>query len=196
MKDLDYIVGTKGLYLALPPSTPEGEPRIVALTCRHAVINSKTEGVHEYRHQHPQPYKEVIQVDQPTYQARIQELEAEAERYRGWVDGEVEQGRTRAAANHNELATETEALQKHMVRYAAPSSRDFGHLLYSPEFGCTSENGMTWLRDWELIELLPSRHQAQLHSLENKVYVGLREALPSLIAKSNPGWATSFFYFF
>ncbi|KAL6890960.1 hypothetical protein GGI43DRAFT_430508 [Trichoderma evansii] len=189
MKDLDYVVGTKGLYLALPLSTPESERRIVALTCRHVVISSQTEGLQEYRHQHSQPYKEVIQVDQPTYKRMIESLEAEAKDYRDWADGATQQGRTRTATNHTRLAIETENLAKSMVRYATPFSRVFGRLLYSPEFICKSENGSQWLRDWALIELLPSRHQAQLSSLRNKVYVGPRQTLNRLIRESERGWA-------
>ncbi|KAL7921498.1 hypothetical protein ACQKWADRAFT_295224 [Trichoderma austrokoningii] len=186
MKDLNYVVGTKGLYLALAPSTPEGEPRIVALTCRHVAIGSQN--TQEYRHEHPQPYKEVIQVDQPTYQRMTAELEPQPNMYRSWGTQAAKRGDTRQAADHTEVGDQIEALQQCMVRYAEPSSRIFGRLLYSPGFDCKSENGSQWLRDWALIELLPNSHQAPLSSLGNKVFVGVGDALPHLIISSERGW--------
>lgn len=146
MKDSDFTIGTKGLYLALP-STPEGESRIVALTCRHVVINSKTEGLQEYRYEHPQPHKEVIQVDQPNYGRIMTSLKTSAERYENTATKSSVRGQTHLAAVYNELSTQTKSLEQIMEKYRTPSSRIFGHLLYSPEFKCTSENGDAGLRD-------------------------------------------------
>lgn len=65
-----------------------------------------------------------------------------------------------------------------MKPYEASSSRVFGKLLFSSAFAFappqSDETGYgPWTRDWALIELLPSRHQVHLNTLNsaNKVFV-------------------------
>jgi hypothetical protein len=183
MKDSASTVGTKGLYLALSPSSG-GEPRVVALTCRHITLNPGTEGLQEYRHQQSQPFKEVIQVPQPEYEEILENLPDGIETYRYWATDASNAKRHEDELRYKEIADKLESLGQFMVRYKTPSSRVFGHLLYSPELGNASDsvNVAEWLRDWALIELLPSRHQAQLSELKNKVFV---ESIYSLIHISN-----------
>lgn len=69
MKHMDSIAGTKGLYLAVSSSSADDKPTIVSLTCRHVVIDSKREGTQIY--QQSEPFKEVIQVDQPAYEDHL-----------------------------------------------------------------------------------------------------------------------------
>lgn len=180
MKDPDSTVGTKGLYLALSPSSAGDEPRVVALTCRHVVINPGTQGQQEHRHNQSQPPREVIQVDQPTYERMLEELSYAVTDYRRSATTSADGNRPDAAARDDEIANKLESLRQFMDRYKTPASRVFGHLLYSPELACTSDNmnGAKWLRDWALIELLPSHHQAQLSSLKNNV---LFESLHSFL---------------
>lgn len=47
-----------------------------------------------------------------------------------------------------------------------------------------SDNGAKWLRDWALIELLPSRHEAQLSSLKNKMVVGSLDSFLGISKKA------------
>ncbi|KAL7895585.1 hypothetical protein HDV63DRAFT_411991 [Trichoderma sp. SZMC 28014] len=124
MKDDDTRFGTKGLYLSLKRS--DTQDSIVALTCQHVAANQKR-GRIETRIRRPQTPREVVQIDQPEYEAS--------------------------------------------------SSRTFGTLLFSPEpkysRALRDMPGYDpWLRDWALIELLPSHHQAPLDTLRNRVFVG------------------------
>lgn len=189
MKHRDSVTGTKGLYLALSPSFPaEGEPKIVALTRRHVVIDAKTEGTQMYLQQSGH-VNEVIQIDQPTYGNVLEYLASDASCFRQFTRRATEGSDTATAAKYNNLANNTMALIRTMKPYETSPSRVFGRLLYSPEFACIpSKSGATWLRDWALIELLPNHHQAQLHLLKNKVYVGPQERFSSLVKYDKKGW--------
>ncbi|KAM0264321.1 hypothetical protein ACHAQJ_000811 [Trichoderma viride] len=189
MKHADYLVGTKGLYLSLSSSSStEDEPRIVALTCRHVAMDAKTQGVQEYRHQQSQPFKEVIQVDQPTYKKRLQTFDQQTKQYRSIAD-KYRDVNAASAAVYDQTVVEIMALTQIMKPYEAPSARVFGRLLYSPEFAtASSEFGALWLRDWALIELLASHHQAPLSSLKNKVFVGSLTNVHSLLYNNTTGW--------
>ncbi|KAL5085559.1 hypothetical protein Trisim1_010172 [Trichoderma cf. simile WF8] len=46
--DEQHIASTEGLYLRVKPSSPSGEHRLLALPCRHVVIDQETEGIQEY----------------------------------------------------------------------------------------------------------------------------------------------------
>ncbi|PON20808.1 hypothetical protein TGAM01_v210316 [Trichoderma gamsii] len=166
--------GNKGLYIALTQPNARGEPRVVALTCRHDVLSPETEGLQEYRHQQSQPSKEVIQIPQPTYEKTLERLPVVVTDYRRTATRSADLNRPDRAASYNERADKLESLGQYMERYKTPTSRVFGHLLYSPELACASDNtnGAQWLRNWALIELLPNRHQAQLSALKNKVFAG------------------------
>ncbi|RFU79633.1 hypothetical protein TARUN_2606 [Trichoderma arundinaceum] len=190
MKDMDGRAGTKGLYLALSPSSPSGgEPRIVVLTCRHVVIDPKTEGLQTYSRQASEPLKEVIQVDQPAFEEMLERLECATTQHRNAADRLSEQGKTDSAAIYSHLADSSKALLEAIKPYEASSSRVFGQLLYAPEFNSTSSgHGATWLRDWALIELLPGRHQAQHSALKNKVFVEALETFLFLVENNRKGW--------
>ncbi|KAL7781939.1 hypothetical protein V8C37DRAFT_398062 [Trichoderma ceciliae] len=190
MKHMDGVAGSKGLYLALSsPSSIESEPSIVALTCRHVVIHSKTEGLESYRHQQSKPPREVIQVDQPTYESSLVLLQTQMREHRKDGDALSEEGYKNSAAIFYQLANEDMALIQIMKPYENSSSRVFGQLLYSPELACIStENGANWLRDWALIELLPNHHQAQMSSLKNKAFVVSIQHFSSLLHKNRRGW--------
>lgn len=188
MKHLDSKAGTKGLYLSLPPSSPGGEPRIMALTCRHTVLDFETEGLKTYRRQQSGPFKEVIQVDQPTYESWVKKVEKGARRFRNTANKHSKKGYETSAAAYGELADSAMVLEQAMKPFEAASSRVIGQLLYSPEFTCASEHGAKWLRDWALIELLPGSHEAPLGSIKNKVYVGKETDYMSLVIKSTEGW--------
>lgn len=178
MKDSDSAIGTKGLYLALSPSSG-GEPRVVALTCRNTVLSSETEGLQEYRHLESQPSKDVIQVPQPTYNRVLEYLAKAVKRYRYWASRAADRNRPDDVDRMNKTADKLETLKQFMDRYKTPASRVFGHLLYSPELACTSNmNSARWLRNWALIELSPNHHQTQLSTLRNKVFV---ESLSSFL---------------
>lgn len=183
MKDSNST-GTKGLYLALSRPSAGDEPRVVALTCRHVVLSPETEGPQEYRRQQSQPSKEVIQVPQPLYENILEDLPGAVASSRPSATTLADLNHPDRAARYNERADKLESLMQYMDRYKTPASRVFGHLLYSPELACTSgnTNGAKWLRNWALIELLPSRHQAQLSALKNNVFV---ESVTSFIKTWN-----------
>ncbi|KAK1237853.1 hypothetical protein MKX08_002432 [Trichoderma sp. CBMAI-0020] len=170
LKDSDSP-GNKGLYLALSQPSAGDEPRVVVLTCRHDILGPETEGLQEYRHQESQPCKEVYQVPQTIYKRTLKRLPGIATDYRRTARA-AGLNRPDRAASYTGRADKLESLEQFMDRYKTPASRVFGHLLYSPELACASDNtdGAKWLRDWALIELLPSRHQAQLSALKNKVF--------------------------
>ncbi|PTB51148.1 hypothetical protein M431DRAFT_235751 [Trichoderma harzianum CBS 226.95] len=46
--DKQHIAGTEGMYLRVKPSSPSGEHQLLALPCRHVVIDQETEGIQEY----------------------------------------------------------------------------------------------------------------------------------------------------
>lgn len=90
MKHMDFMAGTKGLYLSLPPSSASGEPTILALTCRHVVMKPETDGMEQYDRQNSISSKEVIQIDQPTYKRTIKRLERRGEYYQERPNGNSE----------------------------------------------------------------------------------------------------------
>ncbi|KAL7922222.1 hypothetical protein ACQKWADRAFT_292795 [Trichoderma austrokoningii] len=78
--------------------------------------------------------------------------------------------------------------------YVASSSRVFGTLLYAPEaaFAPLQIDGRghgQWLRDWALIEPLPSRHQASLGTLTNKVFIERVNIIEDILDGNKEGWA-------
>ncbi|EHK18414.1 uncharacterized protein TRIVIDRAFT_68435 [Trichoderma virens Gv29-8] len=179
---LDGITGTKSLYLSIPPSSTGGEPRIAALTCRHVVIDSKKEGTQMY--QQSQQCKEVIQVDQWTYDWRLRCIGDSVKRRLEAAELRSMTGQT-AAPSLTNLSNEAMVLEQAMKPFEDASSRVFGRLLYSPEFATTSSvPGCAWLRDWALIELLPKNHQAPLGLIQNKVYVGSLDDFLCTFSKS------------
>lgn len=174
--DRGYSRGTKGCYFSLNRKPDHGGPTIVALSCRHVAMNSKIEadGLKEYRYEPSQPRREVVQTDQVTYEAILEDVDNNV----GIFEEEVEQGRRYNDAYKvnvmKVLVTNSRALSQTMKRYATPSSRVFGHLLYASDFEpCTSPDGAQWLRNWALIELDSSRHQRPLSSFTNTVFVGV-----------------------
>ncbi|KAK1237869.1 hypothetical protein MKX08_002448 [Trichoderma sp. CBMAI-0020] len=174
--DRSYLTGTKGYYLSLNRKPEEGDPTTVMLFCRHVAMDSKTEanGLKEYRYDPSQTRREAIQMGQKTYQAMVDDLDENA---LAFADRAAKQGRrheTDRAAINEILAKNSRAFSRTMKRYAAPSSRVFGHLLYASDFmPCTSSGSGQWRRDWALIELDSSRHQTSLGSLSNMVFVGV-----------------------
>ncbi|UKZ68306.1 uncharacterized protein TrAtP1_009343 [Trichoderma atroviride] len=171
MKDDDTRFGTKGIYLSLKPSNAQDEPKIVALTCQHVVRNHESESS-KTRRQDSRTPREVIQIDQPEYDSRLERY-GDAARYKRVEDAE--------------------RLLREMKPYAASPSRRFGTLLYSPALRYSRALRETpgydpWLRDWALIELLPSRHQAPLGTLTNNVFVGPANRLQSIVHNSMTGW--------
>ncbi|PTB40189.1 hypothetical protein M441DRAFT_70020 [Trichoderma asperellum CBS 433.97] len=193
MKDDDARSGTKGIYLALKSSNTKNHPKIVALTCRHVVVNHETEGIQSYRHQEFQPSREVIQIDQPTYSRRLERYELYVKNDRNHAQAFRDCDDTESAATYETMADDMEDFVRKMRPYVASSSRVFGTLLYSPAFAFAPAqreapgNG-PWQRDWALIELLPSRHQAQLGTLKNKVFVGRHDRIASLLFRNTRGW--------
>ncbi|PNP41677.1 hypothetical protein THARTR1_11218 [Trichoderma harzianum] len=173
---LNHVPSTKGLYVSIRPTGSGDEPQVVALTCRHLMFDSTTEGTQKY--QKSQPFKEVIQVDQGTYLRNLRYLERESESD-GESDGEFsEDDQIRADASSSGIADNNMILSRAMMSFRDPSSRVFGRLLYSPEFTVTSDHsGSTWIRDWALIELLPKSHQAAPSSIQNIVYLGTEGAI-------------------
>ncbi|KAL7908696.1 hypothetical protein GGI35DRAFT_493694 [Trichoderma velutinum] len=163
MKHRDSLAGTKGLYLSLSPSSPGAGPKILALTCRQVVIDSKTEDLKTYCRPESAPFKDAIQVDQPNYKSLV-----------GFLDWVVSGYRQRPDKHFDAIAP-----------FSASSSRVFGQLFYSPEFTTTTtERGAQWLRDWALIELLPGSHQSPLTLIKNKVFIGTIDNFITLSCES------------
>ncbi|KAL7907898.1 hypothetical protein GGI35DRAFT_486864 [Trichoderma velutinum] len=189
MKHMDSTFGTKGLYLSLQTDSTAGEPKLLALTCRHIVINPETEGLEKYNRQESGSFKDVIQIDQPTYQWTLNHLRDEARIYHDNADAHATQGNDSAAAPFEHLAKNATTLEQAMGPFVAPSSRVFGQLLFSPELTCIADptHGSKWLRDWALIQLSPKHHQASFNSIENKVYVGTLRELLDLFRKGRRG---------
>lgn len=162
MKDDDTRVGTKGIYLSLKPSNTQDKPKLVALACQHVVGSHESRGLRT-RLQGSRTPREAIQIDQPEYNRRFQRVD------------------------------DVDDLVREMKPYADSSSRTFGTLLYSPEPRYSRALRDTpgydpWLRDWALIELLPSRHQAPLGTLTNNVFVGPVDHLRSIVRHNMTGW--------
>ncbi|KAL7903754.1 hypothetical protein GGI35DRAFT_472888 [Trichoderma velutinum] len=183
MKHMDSITGTKGLYLSLLPSVGGGEAKIVALTCRHVVINTKTESLKKYRRPKSGPFKDVIQVDQPMYERMVRTLERKAREYRE-RDGEGSNSSQLSPASASSAMT----LQQNMRPFVAASSRAFGQLLFSPRLATAKVGGGKWLRDWALIELLPDSHKATLGSIKNKVFIGKTSDCETIVKNYGRGW--------
>ncbi|KAL7962089.1 hypothetical protein V8C34DRAFT_326655 [Trichoderma compactum] len=166
MKHRDSCAGTKGLYLSLLPSSPGAEPKILALTCRHVVIDSKTEGLEPYCRPESAPFKDVIQVDQPSYEYMVRLLDGGLSLYRKnpkQYDGDLP---CSGFAN-------APSLLQAITPFNSASSRVFGRLLYSPGLNtAATERGAQWSRDWALIELLAGSHQSPLTLIKNKVDIG------------------------
>ncbi|KAM6480614.1 hypothetical protein HDV62DRAFT_398456 [Trichoderma sp. SZMC 28011] len=174
------ISSTKGLYLSIRPACPGDEPQVVALTCRHLMIDSKTEGTQKY--QKSRPFKEVIQMDRRTYMSHLYHFERESESDSTSGHESSEGDQTHAAASTADLGDNAMVLACAMRPFIDASSRVFGRLLYSPEisvaFTIASDfSECTWLRDWALIELLPNSHQAALSSIQNIVYLGTENSI-------------------
>ncbi|PNP58624.1 hypothetical protein THARTR1_01640 [Trichoderma harzianum] len=166
MKDRDSCAGTKGLYLSLSPSCPGAETKILALTCRHVVIDSKTEGLETYCRPESAPFKDVIQVDQPNYEYMVRSLNGGVSIYRQ-SSKHFDGGLPCSTSAKSALS-----LQQAITPFNAASSRVFGQLLYSPELNTTATGHGQWSRDWALIELLPGSHQSPLSLIKNKVDIG------------------------
>ncbi|KAM0484292.1 hypothetical protein ACHAPX_001712 [Trichoderma viride] len=194
MRDVNTRRGTKGLYLTLSPSTAaQGTPRVLALTDRHVVINPKTD-LQEYRHDESQPAREVIQIDQPTYLEKLQDFQDAAIQYRDAAKEHRNFGRDDLAAVYDGVSNDCADIADKMRPYIAPASRVFGKLLYSPAFAFAplqneGRGHGHWLRDWALIELLPSSHQASLGALTNNVFAGQAERILMILNKNKKGWA-------
>lgn len=71
---VDGIAGTNGLCLAISQSSSV-KPYIVALTCRHVVIDYKTEGLELCHRQHSKIAREAIHINQTTYAASLELLQ-------------------------------------------------------------------------------------------------------------------------
>ncbi|UKZ77374.1 hypothetical protein TrVFT333_005094 [Trichoderma virens FT-333] len=179
--------GTKGLYLSLQPSSPTAKPKLLALTCRHVVIDTETEGTAKYDYQESSSSKDVIQIEQRTLQATIENLGRQADLAQKSVDqfSTIE----KFAAPFKAIINSAASLQQAMGAFQSPSSRVFGHVLFSPEFTSTTDasRGTTWLRDWALIELYPQCYQACLDSIKDKVYVGEQKKFGELVQKGGRG---------
>lgn len=193
MKDDDTRFGTKGIYLSLKRSNTQDEPKLVALTCRHVVVNHESEDLKTYCHQESQTPREVIQIDQPEYTSSLELHEHFAKGHRKHAKELRDCGNSEAAARYDRIVDEDEDLLTKMRPYVASSLRTFGMLLYSPEFAIAPAQREApgcgpWLRDWALIELLPSRHQTPLGTLMNNVFVGRVDSLLSIVNKNTRGW--------
>ncbi|UKZ83890.1 hypothetical protein TrVFT333_011705 [Trichoderma virens FT-333] len=189
MKHMDDRSGAKGLYLSLQASSTTGEPKLLALTCRHVVIDSKTEGLEKYSRQELGNSKDVIQIDQPTYLETIKYMRKKAKGARNYAKQYTDRGNTDYAASFTKVAKTATTLGRAMEPFVSPSSRVFGQLLFSPELTCITDpsRGSNWLRDWALIELLPECHQAPLCLIQNKVYVGPEDDFERLLTKQKSG---------
>ncbi|KAL7908189.1 hypothetical protein GGI35DRAFT_469939 [Trichoderma velutinum] len=173
---LNNVPSTKGLYVSIRPTCSGDEPQVVALTCRHVMIDSKTEGTQEY--QKSQPFKEVIQVDQSSYERHLRYIEEESKSDVEFEDESSGGGQTSAAVSPVDLDDNAVVLGRAMKSFRNASSRVFGRLLYSLEFTVIlDESESTWLKDWALIELLPNSHQAALSSIQNIVYLGTQSSI-------------------
>ncbi|KAL6882857.1 hypothetical protein HDV57DRAFT_461989 [Trichoderma longibrachiatum] len=177
-RDRPNLAGTKGLYLSLPPSA-HGEPRLVALTCRHVAVHSRTG---------TGPSRDIIQVDQPTLLDELDRYEEIAELYAEKADEYSKRGEADVVAECTELKNSAEVLVKIMKSCKAASSRVIGQLLYSHESSCATTTGADWLRDWALVELQPAGHQAPLDSIKNRIFTGPEFRWSYLLKKGKPGW--------
>ncbi|KKP03467.1 hypothetical protein THAR02_04446 [Trichoderma harzianum] len=114
------ISSTKGLYLSIRPACSEDEPQIVALTCRHLMIDSETEGTRKY--QKSRPFKDVIQMDQRTYRSHLWHFEEESKGDSNSGHESSEGRQTHAAASPDELGDNAMVLARAMRHQAALSS--------------------------------------------------------------------------
>ncbi|KAM0513892.1 hypothetical protein ACHAPE_007245 [Trichoderma viride] len=193
MKDDGTRFGTKGIYLALRPSNRrEEEPKIVALACGHVVATHKRSGL-TTRFQGSRTPREAIQIDQPEYDNRLERLDSSARQDRNHANKSRDCGDAKSAAAHDQRADDEEDLVRNMRPYVASSSRTFGTLLYAPRMVYVQALRDTpgydpWLRDWALIELLQSHHQARLDTLRNRVFVGPPNHLRGIVYSSSAGW--------
>ncbi|KAF3073939.1 hypothetical protein CFAM422_003447 [Trichoderma lentiforme] len=181
------ISSTKGLYLSIRPTCSEDEPQVVALTCRHLMIDSKTEGTQKY--QKSRPFRDVIQMDQRTCMSHLWHFEEESESDSKSGHESSEGDQTHAAASPAAFGDNAMVLAHAMRFFIDASSRVFGRLLYSPGFSvaftmASDFSEFTWLRDWALIELLPNSHRAALGSIQNIVYLGTENSIRDCISRN------------
>ncbi|KAM0470378.1 hypothetical protein ACHAPX_009998 [Trichoderma viride] len=190
--DRSYLRGTKGYYVFVDREPDQGGPTIAMITCRHVAMDSKTEadGLVEYRHEPSQPRREVVQMDQTTYKALLEDVDNNVEIFEEQARQERLNNATDLVTVNEILAGRSSALSRTMKRYAAPSSRVFGHLLYASEFQLsTSSDSAQWPRDWALFELHPSRHKTSLNSLSNTVFVGVpKTTFRAHMNRCKKGW--------
>ncbi|PTB64844.1 hypothetical protein BBK36DRAFT_1170516 [Trichoderma citrinoviride] len=140
------------------------------LGTRIAIKDMPNHGVEAYRRPEFGPFKDIIQVDQHTFESRLKGYEART-------------------ADETKKGSSALLLRDTMRPFTAASSRVIGEVLYSPEFSCTTtEGGREWLRDWALVELQPASHEAPLDSIKNRIFIGSRQQLRFLINKGEPGW--------
>lgn len=188
MKGDDIRFGTKGIYLSLKRSHTQDKRKIVALTCQHVVANRESRSF-KTRLQRSRTPRQVIQIDQPEYDRRL-ELHYDRVHPEESRDG----GDTEPTATIGQVhVANAAALFRKMKPYTASSSRAFGTLLFSPEPKYSRALRDTpgydpWLRDWALIELLPGHHQAPLFTLRNRVFVGPPGQLHRLVRRNMAKW--------
>ncbi|UKZ78436.1 hypothetical protein TrVFT333_006176 [Trichoderma virens FT-333] len=186
MKHMPSRLGTKCIYLKLRSPSSGGEPRILALICRHVVINSEIEGIHEYRRPGSGALKEVIQIHQPAYELMLKTAVEDVGRHDKSAANYKQMGQSESAATWTALSNTAKALKKSLIPFENSSSRVFGQVLYSPQYDATSDQGTNWLRDWALIELLPRNHEIPFVRLRTKSSLETKED-SSLIERGREG---------
>jgi hypothetical protein len=167
--------GTKGLYLRRRDTGP-----ILLLTCRRVVFGDGVPN-NEYRHDGTKESWAIIQPGNNTLCEHKSSLEFSIECDIGWA------ARLEKRSNMPERTVNVDAELQHLRPSIAlceqklrklqelddPASHIIGHVIFSPPYGTgTTKMGARHLRDWALIELHQRKHETELTSLRNKIFIG------------------------
>ncbi|KAH6670975.1 hypothetical protein F5X68DRAFT_236147 [Plectosphaerella plurivora] len=151
------ISGTRGLHLQV--MCPDGNSRVMALTCRHVVFQeSELSGGPLYQYTPQMPQKWMIQLSDE----RIRKIQDTIKHWRTVTVAEraglletirLDEAKAKPGPPQNELLDkreafeEVEALSKHLENHKSRQSRRFGHVFFSAK--STAPDG--WFRNYALI---------------------------------------------
>jgi len=164
--------GTLGLYLNVGDN-------ICALTCRHVVLESKTEAEAQkpyyFRFGTGTRLLPILQPGDVTLDTVLKSESACRKESKGQVRAmEALTERTpvqdRRLQHFSQTGIDSLAIEHEIGRRTTHSSRIIGHLLYAPPFAQSSPGG--FMMDWALIKLTQDKYTTRLRDLKNTVWLG------------------------
>lgn len=174
--DRPQSAGTKGLYLRRNEGNASDDT-VFALTCRHVVFGVAEDDGTEFVHNATNPEMRIVQPDDSTFHEHIKDLEYKLRSLTetlGMVDQFTETVKILF------IETIRERMQQQLDRmrsFEAREARVIGHVVVAPSprrLRAAPEPGSAKADcgDWALIELRPEKHEGNLASITNNVWVG------------------------